>query len=157
MLHTEWDHPPPPPKKKVREKKTNLFIWILALFPEGCEVPVMWWGWKLAIGFLDKINLLLFFQMFYISVCVFCGECGCICMISICVDESAVITMNAYEWLHGPYLYDYNLYYTTHQCVIINSNQCECLAISVYVREYSTYNAIFFLSFYYSNYSYCIF
>ncbi len=65
-------------------------------------------------------------------------------MISICVDESAVITMNAYEWLYGPYLYDYNLYYTAHQCVIINSNQCECLAISVYVREYVLHTTQFF-------------
>ncbi len=25
---------------------------------------------------------------FFYCVCVFCGECGCICMISICVDDN---------------------------------------------------------------------
>ncbi len=29
-----------------------------------------------------------FFQHFYICACVFCGECGCICMISICVADN---------------------------------------------------------------------
>ncbi len=37
--------------------------------------------------------------------------------------------------LYGQYLYDYYLNYPTHQCVIINSNQFECLAISVYVWQ----------------------
>ncbi len=54
-----------------------------------------------------------------------------------------------------------------HQRVITDYNQCECLAISVYVWQCrvlsmyaSTYKAnssFFFLLFYYSNYSYCIF
>ncbi len=30
-------------------------------------------------------NKPIFFKMFNICVCVFCGECGFICMISICV------------------------------------------------------------------------
>ncbi len=34
-----------------------------------------------------------FFNIFNIRVCVFCGKCGFICMISICVDESTVITL----------------------------------------------------------------
>ncbi len=37
--------------------------------------------------------------------------------------------------LYGPYQYDYQLNYPSHQCVIINSYQCECLAISVYVWQ----------------------
>ncbi len=28
-------------------------------------------------------------NIFNICVCVFCGECGCICMISICVADSS--------------------------------------------------------------------
>ncbi len=68
--------------------------------------------------------------------------------------------------LYGPYLYDYHLNYPTHQCVILNRNQCECKAISVYVWQ-SEYvheyvlaylqSNFFFISLYYSNYSYCIF
>ncbi len=69
--------------------------------------------------------------------------------------------------LYGPYQYDYQLNYPSHQCVIINSYRCECLAISVYVwqseyvlecvREYvlAYIQSYFFISFYYSNYSYC--
>ncbi len=34
-------------------------------------------GRNLAIGFLDKINLLFFLKIVYICVCVFCGERGC--------------------------------------------------------------------------------
>ncbi len=73
VLHIEWDHPSKKEKKK--------------LSPEGCDArwdtPVMWWGRNLAIGFLDKINLFFFF--YTVCVYVFCGECGCICIISICV------------------------------------------------------------------------
>ncbi len=62
-------------------------------------------GRNLAIGFLEKINL--FFNIFNICVCVFCGECGCICMISICVADNQLwllwlnrsITMNAVRTL----------------------------------------------------------
>ncbi len=31
----------------------------------------------------------LFFGIFYICVCLFCGECGCISMISICVADNS--------------------------------------------------------------------
>ncbi len=79
------------PPKKVKNKSGKLFIWILALSREGCDArfdtPVMWWGWNIASGFLDKINL-FFFYIFNIYVCVFCGERGCICMISICTQYS---------------------------------------------------------------------
>ncbi len=37
--------------------------------------------------------------------------------------------------LYGPYLYDYHLNYPAHKCVSINSNQCECLALSEYVWQ----------------------
>ncbi len=41
-------------------------------------------GQNLAISFLDKINPFSFF----LCIFVFCGECGCICMISICVADN---------------------------------------------------------------------
>ncbi len=41
------------------------------------------------ISFLDKINFSFFFNIFNICVCVFCGECGCICIISICVTDNS--------------------------------------------------------------------
>ncbi len=63
--------PPPPPKKVVYLN--------LARSREGCDaccdVPVIWWGWNLAIGFLDKINL-FFVCVFVYFVCV----CVCVCV-----------------------------------------------------------------------------
>jgi len=70
----------------------------------------------------------LFFKMY---ICVFCGECGCICVISICVADNQLWLMT--EWglslwmpighyrLYGPYLYDYHLYYPAHKCVITDN------------------------------------
>ncbi len=68
---------------------------------------VIRWERNLAICFLDKINPypFFFFKILNMCVCVFCGECGCICMISICVDDNQcdysdwmrAITMNA-DW-----------------------------------------------------------
>ncbi len=66
--------PPPPPQKKV--------VYLnLARSREGCDaccnVPVIWWGWNLAIGFLDKINL--FFVcvfVYFVCVCVYVCVCG---------------------------------------------------------------------------------
>ncbi len=110
MLHTEWDYP-----KKQSEK---LFIWILACSREGCDAccdaPVIWWGRNVAIGFLDKIN----FFIFYLCVFVFCGECGCICMISICVDENKLWLV----WLNDGYPYEFRsaiMDYIAHICMII--------------------------------------
>ncbi len=81
--------------KTIPPKKRKLFIWILALSCNGCdarcEAPVIWWGWNLAISFLEKINL-FFFNIFHICVFLFCG---CICTISICVTDN----QHAYsEW-----------------------------------------------------------
>ncbi len=36
--------------------------------------------------------------MFFICVCVFCGECGCICMISICVAD---ISCDYSDWMRA--------------------------------------------------------
>ncbi len=123
-------------------------------------------GRNLAIGFLDKICFFFVFfcfYIFYICVFVFCGECGCICMNRICVADIScdysdwMRAMNAYEWLYGPYLYDYHLYYPAHQCVITDIISV-CLAIRECTWVCTTYKYIFFfLSFYYSNCSYCIF
>ncbi len=52
-------------------------------------------------------NKPFFFNICTICVCVFCGECGCICMISICVADNQLwllwlnrsITMNAVQTL----------------------------------------------------------
>ncbi len=73
-------------------------------------------------------------------------------MISICVDESAVITLT--EWGLWVHMNDYMahicmiiIYITPHISVwllTINSNQCECLAISVYVREYVLHTKLYF-------------
>ncbi len=123
----------------------------------------MWWGRNLAIGFLDKICVFfcfVFFTFFYICVFVFCGECGCICMNSICVADIScdysdwMRAMNAYEWLYGPYLYDYHLYDPAHQCVITDiltavwmwmaDNISVCLAIRECTWVCTTYKYIFF-------------
>ncbi len=70
-------------------------------------------------------------------------------------DWMTAITMNAdrhYE-LYGPYLYDYHLYYPTHQCVITDYQQflwmfvniSVCLEIRVGMWVCTTYKAFFYL------------
>ncbi len=93
---------------------------------------------------------------------------ACIC---VCVYIwYRAITMNADRplWLYGPYLYDYHLNYPTHQCVITDIQQSVwmfgdisvCLAIRACTWVCTTLHTklfFFYLSFYCSNYSYCIF
>ncbi len=93
MLHTEWDHPP---------KQAENCFWILALSRlwsklwRTCHLM----GRTLATGFLDKITF--FFNFFYTCAFVFCGECGCICMISICVADDQLWLL----WLNDGYQYE---------------------------------------------------
>ncbi len=89
-----------------------MFIWILALslwrtLWSTCHVM----GRNLTIGFLDKINL-FFFSTFLICVCVFCGECGFICMIIICVAD---ISCDYPDWMRAITMNDY----MAHICMII--------------------------------------
>ncbi len=95
---------------------------------------------NLAMGFLDKIYL--FFQHFS-CVFVFCGECGCICMIGICVADNQLITLT--EWQHQYECWSAIMDHMAHICMIIIcvtlhismwlltiiNNLCECLVISV--------------------------
>ncbi len=118
QCYTEWDHP--------RKKKRKIVIWIWHSLTRAVTYLS-----SDGLGFLDKI--FFFFNIFNICVCVFCGECGCICMISFCVDESAVITLNeGYEWLYGPYLYHYHLYYPARQCVITDISTAICVNVWPY-------------------------
>ncbi len=93
-------------------------------------------------------------------------ECGCICMISICVADNQLWLL----WLNEGYeclwmtIWPISVWLSSvlpHISVWLlttNSNQCECLAISVYVwqseyvSEYVLHTKLF-VSLYYSNYS----
>ncbi len=115
-----------------QKKSGKLFIWIWRSFARAVTY-LSSDGAELSDRLLDKNKPYFFFLHFsYICMCVLWGMC-CICMISFCVDESAVITLNeGYEWLYGPYLYHYHLYYPAHQCVITDI----LTAISVNVWPY---------------------
>ncbi len=138
-------------------KSVRLFIWLLALSREGCDAPVIWRGWNLAIDFFGQNKP--FFPPNICNICMFCGECGCICTISICVADNQLrlLWLNDgyhYECLYDPYLYDYHLYYRTSAC-----DYWLLTAISVNVWPYQSMyyiQSFFFILFYYSNYSYCI-
>ncbi len=97
-----------------------------------------------------QIILFLFF-MFHRCVFVFYGECGCICMISICVTDNqrvitdcmTVISMNAdlplltiwstcMIWLSS--LYDCHARISVWLLTMCDYH-CECLAISVFVWQ----------------------
>ncbi len=64
--------------------------------------------------------------------------------------------MNAYEWLYGPYLYDYHLYYPAYQyvitdiliAIIVNGWPYQCISgnQSMYVSMY--YIQSYFFSFF---------
>ncbi len=127
------------PPKTSYKKSGKLFIWILAHSREGC----------------DSVSNRLFGQK-----CVYMCECVLWGMWLYLYDQHLcewisrdysdwMRAMNAYEWLYGPYLYDYHLYYRTSVCDYwhINRNQCECLAISVYVwpSEYVLHTKILLL------------
>ncbi len=158
-----------PPPQNSKKKSGKLFIWILALslwrtLWSTCHVM----GRNLAIGFLDKINL--FFSMFliYMYVC-FVGNVALSLWLSSVWLISAVITLTEWGLSLWMTIWPISVWLSsvlprTSVCDYwhINSNQCECLTISVYVwqsenvREYVLYTKHFF-SFYYSNYSSCIF
>ncbi len=80
---------PSPPKKRKKAKHCLFEFWrslAVAVTHAGTHL-LSDGGRNLAIGFLDKINL-FFPNIFHICVFVFYGECGCICMISICVADN---------------------------------------------------------------------
>ncbi len=143
MLHTEWDHP---------RKKAEHFYLNLARSREGCDarcdVPVIWWG-QGAIGFLDKINLVFFFFWFFYVF--FAGNVAVsVWLASVWMNQLWLLWLNeGYEWLYGPYLHDYHLYYT-HQCVITDILTAIGVHVwqSEYVREYVLHTKLFFLSFF---------
>ncbi len=125
------------------KKSGQLFIWTLARSPEGCDtrcdVPVIWWGGGLSDRLFGQNNPFLFcFNIVYVcfvgnvAVSVWLAYVWLIisCDYSDWIGLSLWMPIGCYG-LYGPYLYDYHLYYPTHQCVIINSNQWECLAIRV--------------------------
>ncbi len=80
----------------------------------------------------------------HICVFVFCGECGCICMLSICVADNQLWLL----WLNDGYHHECwsaimilwpisawlssVLPHISVWLLIIINNLCECLAISVY-------------------------
>ncbi len=150
-LHSVTHRMRPSPQKKRKIVYLNSGALSRGLWRTRWRTCHLMWR-NLAIGFLDKINL--FFSQFFIYVYMcFVGNVtvtvwlASVWLIISCdhSDWMMAISMNADRplWLYGPYLYDYHLYYPAHQCVwllTINSNQCECLAISVciseYVREY---------------------
>ncbi len=159
--------------KTIPPKNGKLFNWILALScnecDARCEAPVIWWGWNLAISFLEKINP-FFFNIFHMTfhICVFLFS-GCTCTISICVTDNqhaysdwmTAISMNADRplWTVCPYLYDYDLYYCTSACDSMitdywQQSVCGCLAKSgyvwqsEYVCEYVQHTKQFFFSFF---------
>ncbi len=130
--------------QKSANKQFRLVYWILAvryLSSDGAE--------------LSEQNKPFFVTFF---ICVFCGECGCICMISICVADNQLWLLwlnEGYEclWMTiWPHICMIIICITPHISVWLlttKSNQCECLAISVYVwqskyvSEYATtYKAI---------------
>ncbi len=90
VLHTEWDPPPPPPPPKMWNKKRKIVYLNLArslLFSDrlfGQNKP----SFERELVNADRMESVSFFT-FLICVCVFCGECGCICIISICVDDNS--------------------------------------------------------------------
>ncbi len=98
-----------------------------------------------------------------VCVCVFCGECGCICMFSICVADSQLWLL----WLNERYHYERwsaVMDYMAHICMIIiciishisvwlltiinnvwmSGNISVCLAFRVCMWLCTTYEAIFF-------------
>ncbi len=134
MLHTEWDHP--------KQKKRTIVFWTLARSLRAVTHAVTYLssdgGRNLSISFLDKI-ILFYFVSISLSVC--CGECGCICMISIGVADNQLwllwlnraITMNADRmlWTIWPISVWLSSVLPHTSVCIINSYQCECLAIRV--------------------------
>ncbi len=167
MLHTEWDHP----KQKSEKKADN------CLFESGALSWGLWHTlWRtchlMGGGLIDQLfgqnNPFLFcFNIVYVcfvgnvAVSVWLAYVWLIisCDYSDWIGLSLWMPIGCYG-LYGPYLYDYHLYYPTHQCVIINSNQWECLAIRVCTWVCTSLHTklfFLFLSFYYSNFSYCIF
>ncbi len=74
----------------------------------------------------------LFCYIFHMCVFLFCGECGCICMISICVTDNqcvisvcmAAISMNADRPLLTIWpICMIIICITAHQCVITDYDQ----------------------------------
>ncbi len=103
-------------------------------------------------------------------VCVCRGECGCICMITICMHPHQRVITDCMKAINVNAVNDQLLLtlwpicmiiicMDAHQCVITDCNQCECLAISVYVWQsgYILYTKQILFFYYYSNYSYCMF
>ncbi len=160
----------PSPPKKWKQNQEIVYLNSCALSRglwrtlwHTCHVM----GRNLVIGFLDKINLFVF-KISNICVCVFCGEYGCIYMISICVADiqlwllwlNRAITMNANRplWTIWPLsVWLSSVLPRTSVCKLLtNSNQCECLAKSVYVwqseyvceYELAYIQSYFFISFY---------
>ncbi len=97
---------------------------------------------------------------------VFCGECGCICMISICVTDNSAYDYRLYDsyqyecWSAIDYMahpYDYHLYYSTLTCDYYDEQSVwmsgiinVCLAIRcIDIQSQFTFSRFF--SFYYSN------
>ncbi len=118
----------PPPPKKWKQNAGKYVFWILALSRGLWRSHLI--RAELSDRLLEKIILFLFI-FFNICVCVFCGECGCISVITICVDDNQLWllwlnegSMNADWplWLYGQYLYDYHLYYPANHIVSGKSN-----------------------------------
>ncbi len=69
----------------------NVFIWIWHALARAVTYRHLMGARNLRSAFWDKINFFEYiFLTFVIYVfVVFCGECGCICMISICVADNS--------------------------------------------------------------------
>ncbi len=133
---------PPPPKKQ----KNRLFEYSRSLARAVAHAVTYLSsdGAELSDRLFGQNKPFYFFNIFNICVCVFCGECGFICMISICVADNQLLLIwlnEGYEWLYGPYLYDYHLYYRTSVCDYWHINS------TLTIRAYTTYKAIFIFIF----------
>ncbi len=164
QCYTQNETTPPP-------QKWNIFIWILALSHEGCDADHLM-GTELSDRLFGQNKTFFFFL--YICVFVFCGECGCICMTSICVADNQLWLL----WLNDSYHYECwsslwtiwpisiwlsSLLPHTSVCdywlstISVNVWQYQCMSVnqSMYVSMYYI-QSFFLIYFYYSNYSYCM-
>ncbi len=122
---------------------TKLFIWILALSREGCDLRCdtrHTMGAELSdlLFGQNKPLPVFFFSKFWICVYVcFVGNVAVSVWLASVWMIINVITLT--EWglslwmligrygLYGPYLYDYHLNYPAHQCVITDYQQSVCI------------------------------
>ncbi len=126
---------------------------VLALSGDGawrtrCDAPVIWWGCNLAIGFLDKMccffTLVLFIFFIYgclcfvgnVAVSVWLASVWLIISVWLPTVWQLSVWMLISYWLYGPSVWLSSvLQHINVWLLTMMNNQCECLALSMYVWQ----------------------